>query len=303
MKLISDVINDLVDDQLSLSVALNKTKILATRISNQNLLDWVNYELKGYPNRGALPSYRKTQGTIIGDFINGRQHVTNYPIPLPEFGDDIDEGLRDFCFFENAATLELFAKNENPSLVFRFTDGIKNSLEDILRNTNGPYFQLLNIGVTVPIHAANQVLSAVKDRLLEFMLELEKEFGLETEIEDLKRNNSKVNYIMATTINTTGDGNLINTGENAQINASINIVKGSKDQLEQTLKDNAVEQGDISELLTIIDTEQPSPAGFGSKVNSWFQKMIAKSLDGSWQVGVGAAGTLLAEAIKKYYGL
>lgn len=303
MKLISDIINDLVDDQLSFSVALYKTKILATRVGNHNLLNWVNNELKGYPNKDSLPAYRITQGSIIGDFINGRNQVSNYPLPLPEFGENMDNGIREFCLFDSAATLELFAKSDNPSLVLRFPDGMKRSLEDILRNTNGPYFQLLNIGLTVPIHFANQALSAAKDKLLEFMLEIEKEFGLETEIEDLKRNSSKVNYIMATTINNNGDGNLVNTGDHTKITASINISMGSKNQLEQILRDNSVEQADISELLAVIDTEVPTPSGYGTKVNLWLQKMLAKSLDGSWQVGIGAAGTLLADAIKKYHGL
>lgn len=302
MKLISDIINDLVDDQLSLSVALNKTKILATRINNSNLLNWVNNELKGYPNKNSLPAYRKTQGSIIGDFMNGRQHVSNYPIPLPDLGEEMEKEMHSFCLYDSVATLEVFTKNESPSLVFRFPDGVRNSLENILRGSNGPYFQLLNIGVTVPIHFVNQALAAAKDRLLDFMLELEKEFGIETEIEDLKRNSSKVNYIMATTINNNGDGNVINTGKNATIDATISITKDKREQLEETLKANFVEQEDISELLKVIDLQEPSSTGFGTKVNAWFQKMIAKSLDGTWQVGVGAAGTLLAEAIGRYYG-
>ncbi len=301
MKLISDIINDLVDDQLSLSVALNKTKILATRIGNYNLLNWVNNELKGYPDKDSLPNYRKTHGTIIGDFINGRQQVSNYPIPLPQFGDGMDEELREFCLLDSAATLELFSKNESPNLVFRFPEGVKNSLEDILRNSNGPYFQLLNIGVTVPIHFASQALSATKDKLLEFMLEIEKEFGLETEISDLKNNNAKINYIMNNTITNNGDGNIVNTGSHSSITASIDIVKGNKEKLAKTLKDNGVENEDITELLTVIDAEQLEGDGFGVKVNTWIKKMLSKSLDGTWQVGIGAAGSLLAEVIKAYY--
>ncbi|TCC87242.1 hypothetical protein EZ428_21285 [Pedobacter frigiditerrae] len=302
MKLISDIINDLVDDQLPITVALNKTKILATRIGNRNLLNWVNYELKGYPNRESLPEYRITNGTIIGDFVNGRHQVTNYPIPLPEFGDGMDDQLREFRFLESAATLELFSKNENPSLVFRFPEQLKNSLEDILRNTNGPYFQLLNIGVTIPIHIAAQALSATKDKLLEFMLGIEKEFGVETEISELKSNNAKINYIMNNTITNNGDGNVVNAGANSSISAIINITKGNKEQLVQTLKDSGVENDDVAELLTIIDSEQPVNNGFGIKVNEWMKKMLSKSLDGTWQVGIGAAGTLLAEALKAYYG-
>jgi len=31
--------------------------------------------------------------------------------------------------------------------------------------------------------------------------------------------------------------------------------------------------------------------------------MIGKALDGTWQIGIDAAGTLLAEAIQRYYGI
>ncbi|TCD00268.1 hypothetical protein EZ449_20965 [Pedobacter frigidisoli] len=301
MKLISDIIGDLVDQQTSLVSALTKTKVLATRIGNQNLLEWVNFELKGYPNTSSLPEYRKLSGTIIGDFMNRVRHVTNYPIPLPEFGGDVDDTLREMPFLEGASTLELFEKNENPSLVFRFPDSVKHSLESILRNANGPYFQLLNIGVTLPIHAANQVLSAARDRLLDFILELEKQFGMETDLSELKKNNTKINYIMNNTITNNGDGNVVNTGENAMVNANITITKGNKDQLARTLRDNGVETEDVAELLTVIDTEQPEGSSFGAKVNGWMKKMLAKSIDGTWQISVGAAGNLLAEALKAYY--
>ena len=148
MKLIGDIINDLVDDQLSISVALNKTKILATRIGNQNLLEWVNRELKGYPHREALPAYRKANGTIIGDFLNGTHKVSNFPISLPEVGDGLDEKLREVCFLESAITLELFAKNDNPSLLYQFSEPVRRTIENYLKKANGPHFHLLNIGAT-----------------------------------------------------------------------------------------------------------------------------------------------------------
>ena len=42
MELVSQIINDLVDDQKSLNSALLKTKVLASRIQNVELLYWVN---------------------------------------------------------------------------------------------------------------------------------------------------------------------------------------------------------------------------------------------------------------------
>jgi hypothetical protein len=31
--------------------------------------------------------------------------------------------------------------------------------------------------------------------------------------------------------------------------------------------------------------------------------MVRKAADGSWKIGIGAAGSFLAQAIAKYYGL
>ena len=42
---------------------------------------------------------------------------------------------------------------------------------------------------------------------------------------------------------------------------------------------------------------------FGPRVSAWIGKMIGKAAEGSWQIGLGAAGNLLAQAIAKYYGL
>ncbi|QNR85074.1 hypothetical protein H9N25_00760 [Pedobacter riviphilus] len=305
MKLISDILNDLVNDQISLTVALNKTKVLATRIGNKRLLDWVNSELKGYANLNSVPEYRITHGTIIGDFNNGRQMVTNYPIPLPDLGEKMDDQIRQFRTVDSIYTLESFFKmpgrEKLDSLVFPFSDGMRATLEDILRNSNGPYFQLISVGIKVPFHFATSVIAKVKDMLLEFMLEIEKEFGIESDIADLKNNNLKINYIMNNTITNNGDGNVVNTGSNSQITANINIIKGDKEALTKSLKENGVATEDISDLLMVIDTEKPNGNSFGEKVNNWMKKMLAKSIDGTWQVGIGAAGSLLAELIKAYY--
>ena len=137
---------------------------------------------------------------------------------------------------------------------------------------------------------------------MEFMLEMEKEFGLETELMVLQRNNAKINYIMNNTITNNGDGNVVNTGEGSTVNAVINISKGNKEQLTKTLKDSGLNNQDIAELLTVIDTEEPEGNNFGVRVNGWIKKMLEKSLDGTWQTGIGAAGTLLADALKGYYG-
>ncbi len=112
--------------------------------------------------------------------------------------------------------------------------------------------------------------------------------------------NQKIGDISHTTFedNTTiivGDHNTVKT---------IQIKQGNFDDLQELLKRNSVSDEDIASLKEIIDTETPNldTKTLGTKTNSWIAKMVGKGLDGSWAIGIGAAGKLLADAIKAYYG-
>lgn len=104
--------------------------------------------------------------------------------------------------------------------------------------------------------------------------------------------------------NTTfGDNATIIVGDNNH-SKTIQIKQGSFQDLNDLLKRNAVSDEDIAELKTIIEEEKPDVENktLGSKTNGWISKMVGKCLDGSWAIGIGAAGKLLADGIKAYYG-
>lgn len=100
------------------------------------------------------------------------------------------------------------------------------------------------------------------------------------------------------------DGTLINTGNKARIDSYIEVKKRSFEELAQKLSANHVAQQDIDELKSILESDKPNKEKgiFGDKTNGWISKMISKSLEGTWQIGVGAAGGLLVEVIKAFYG-
>ncbi|MDR6786052.1 hypothetical protein ABIE26_004478 [Pedobacter africanus] len=304
MKLISDILNDLMDDQLSLSVPLTKTKFLASKIAHQELLEWVNFELKGYPSNGSLPAYRITKGVIVGDMIKSGIRFSDHPFHLPDLPADLNEQMQLFRAHDNVSALESLLKSKSSNMVCAlFPENILRTIEKPMKNTNGADFQLLRAGIKVPLHSLHKILAEVKDKLMEFMLALDKQFDVNTEIRDLKNNQSKITTIMNTTIHNNGDGNVINTGEKASITTNVSINKGNKQVLERKLAENNVAEQDIRELLLVIDEEPPVDQKFGEKVNLWLQKMVAKSLSGGWEISLGAAGSLLADAIKQYYGL
>lgn len=66
-----------------------------------------------------------------------------------------------------------------------------------------------------------------------------------------------------------------------------------------------MQKPDLIELKEALDSEavKNPREGFGPKVSQWIGKMTQKAANGTWQIGLGAAGNLLARSIAKYYGI
>lgn len=307
MKLINDIINELIDTEKSISSPLLKTKVLASRLQNEVLLNWVSNELKGYDSSINLPDYRRYHGNITGTYINGNIQYNDQPVPTIGLKREFEESLRSMDFRQSISSLEtLNGENKSGKLEHTFPAELTGLIQENWRKMGNPYLQLVNCKKSIPANTVVEILAFVRNNLLDFMLKIDSEFGNITEIEELKTKKEEIATIMnQTIINNSGDGNVVNTGEKAKISASINITKGSKEQLVKHLQDIGLSSTDTSELVEVIDTEEPNFENktFGQKVNSWTQKMLGKALEGTWNVGIGAAGNLIAEAIKTYYGM
>tara|TARA_R110002012_G_scaffold108009_1_gene250293 strand:- start:8460 stop:9386 length:927 start_codon:yes stop_codon:yes gene_type:complete len=308
MKLISQIINELIDNEKSLNGALLKTKVLASRIQNAELLNWVSNELSGYQSTNELPDYRKNIQTYLrGNYLNGHTKYTNQPIPTIGMDKMFQDNLQSASFLESISALEnLNISNDSSNLTMPLRAEIVGLIQENWVNMGNPYLQLMNVSKIIGKNSIVQVLSKVRNKLLDFMLAIDQEFGDLTEITDLKDKKSEISTIMNhTIINNSGDGNVVNTGDKNKISAKISVEKGNKDQLVKYLLENGVSEKDTSELVQIIDKEEPNSENktFGKKVSYWTKEMIGKAVDGTWNISLGAAGSLLAEAIGKYYGM
>ncbi|GAA4239620.1 hypothetical protein GCM10022291_34700 [Postechiella marina] len=308
MKLISQIINELIDSEKSINGALLKTKVLASRIQNKELLDWVNGELNGYSSAKYLPEYRKNITSYLkGNYVNGNMKYTNQPIPTIGLDKIFQKNLQSTEFQDSITALEnLIDNNDSSTLASPLRAEIVGMIEENWIGMGNPYLQLMNVSKIIAKSAIVEVVSKVRNKLLDFMLKVDEEFGSLTEIKDLKEKQKEISTIMSQTIiNTSGDGNVVNTGDKNKISAKIIIEKGNKDALVKHLQESGVSEQDTAELIEIIDTEEPNSENktFGKKVNDWTKKMIGKAVDGTWNISLGAAGNLLAEAIGKYYGM
>ena len=110
---------------------------------------------------------------------------------------------------------------------------------------------------------------------------------------------------MNNTINNSGDGNVINTGNENQIENNVNLYKNDLSRLQNELVKQGIDNVDIEEIFEIIAVEEPNTEEnrLGEKSNSWISKIINKSLNGVGKIATEISANVLATLIKQYYGM
>lgn len=178
--------------------------------------------------------------------------------------------------------------------------------------------------------SSKKVLKLISEEDYNYFLKAEKPIGFDSQPNILKRlipilraslddlsigiidsNTSKEKQILnpSYVYNIGNVGSMANHNENSTINQistnTVNVIKGDFNSLAFHLRSHGIEEADIQELQTIIDvTPLPQlPSEYSPDLKSWMTKMIGKSIDGTWQIAVGAAGSLLATGIQHYFGI
>lgn len=101
-----------------------------------------------------------------------------------------------------------------------------------------------------------------------------------------------------------GRENVITTGNNNSINVSYTQLKGNLEKLKGELLSHHVSASDADEIADIVQHEPLDHTGkLPVRAESWVKKMVQKSLDGIWEIGIHVAGGLLVEILKGYYGI
>jgi AbiTii len=308
MTLLEDIQNSAVDANSDLATLLRKCKLLAARLGSKPLEEWVIWESNGYPQSIAVPAYRTWSLEVLGDFAGPFQiGFRNARIPIgalrfiPEDTKQVYERWQ--CRQSVASIEQALRESSNDRFVISTGDlavviGTKLYEDQI--------FNCVHTWAEFPRAHLVEVLNTVRNRILDFAIAVEKEDPTAGEKQDKTASQqiepAKVNQIFNLTVYG-GAANVV--GAATESNITINI--GTKDfsALGQLLIEKGVSSTDIADLKAALDSDPTplNPEGFGPKVSSWVGKMVGKAAAGSWNIGLGAAGNLLAQAIAKYYGL
>lgn len=306
MSLLHEIQESIVQEGVDLGSILLKLRLLASRLGSDILEEWVKHESEGYPKDVEVPPYRvmdvSYHGTWSGPFGSG---INNAPIPpylIQKYAGDkwVNIEIRESI----AAVDDLVKSNAKGS----GTLGIDASnLILLLQGKVYKDYNCIDISASISPTSLAEIRQAVRSRILELTLELEKsipeatqvEFGppgkQEADPEKVQQISQQIIYGNVTTAVTGGHGS----------NITLSIGERDTEALIQFLVKSGIPEADATEIANIMENEEPSSVDepFGEKAKSWIASNLKKAAQGAWNIGINVATKVLSEAALKYYGL
>ncbi len=270
---------------------LRKALLVASKLGLEPLKNWANQELQGYGSTD-IPNYRKVQAELKAR--NPVHGLISYIISDPE----LMAAVCNVSINEPVGSLVELLQADDSFLIVPL-DPEQSALLMGLQDSNVKLEPTRTIG-------RNQVagiLDAVRTTILEWALKLEAD-GVSGEgmvFSSEEKAKAQASIRIENFQGILGDVSHSTVTQNQ----TMDIQKGDFEGLRKCLADEGVSPRDIEALEAAIKVDPPPSSGnqFGKTVSSWIGNMLAKAASGSWQIGVGAAGSLLSNAISAFYGL
>ncbi|MEK6189972.1 MAG: hypothetical protein N2A99_03160 [Carnobacterium alterfunditum] len=190
----SQLLIDAVSGKETLETMFLRLKVVLSDLESENIMNWVNGELEGYKPDEILPPYRIMKGVITGDYLlNFNFPRNNQPVPLGYLisKEEINK-LQMLHIRDGIGTLQSFVNGEKEKHY-----GITLSTE-YCSEISIDEIQIAGMRVTAPSNRLTGIISQVKTKLVDVIMELEKEFQNLDELDirtQVKENNSIVQII------------------------------------------------------------------------------------------------------------
>jgi hypothetical protein len=169
MTLLREIQNDLANATVDVASVLMKCKILAVRLGSAELSQWLDHELNGYPQAQTLPGYRMLPVVHYASFVSVAWKAERQVIPLQAVPENYREAFRTLKFRDGIAKAASFAREKRGAMVPR--QELSFALQGIMYPDMHCYSVWGEIGRT----DFEQLLSAVRNRILDFVLKIEAE--------------------------------------------------------------------------------------------------------------------------------
>ena len=286
----------------SLENALFKAQVLAHRLGEVEMKNWVVSELKGYADRSDLPPYRILPVTVMANLSNGVVRYSEYVLPLRSADPRVRERLESKHLTESIAVIEQWSKKDNDLAIViapEFYGHLKKGIDSS--------FEIERAWGKCSVGAMLQVVVEVRTRLLEIALQVSDRIPQEPKTEMIKQVSQEVAVSEIFRNAVFGSNTTIIVGGGTIQNVSNSVLVNDMDSLLAALRKQGIAEGDLTTLQESIlndsESEEVKARQIGPRVKGWIAGMVKKAAEGAWSIGLGAAGAILSAAIAGYYGI
>ena len=306
MSLLRDIQSDVIDSSVDISVILRKCKVLAARLGNKPFEKWVDEELNGYSDHKTLPDYRIATVLSKGHFSGiAGSGLKNADIPLGCIPEEYRKNMGTSHFMQPIAAYVALLKNskgdnfQEPWL----PDFVAHFAQKIYRNMN-----CMVAWKVIPHTSIVEIIEAVRNRILNFVLEIEKEApdAGEAKLNKPPIPQDRVTQVFNTTIY--GNvGNIADGNQNVTQTATISVAENDVESLKSFLLSIGVPKGEVKKLEVALSQDAATDVKknkiLGFSVLGWIGSISAKIATGAVSVIKGVGSELIVKAILLYYGV
>lgn len=256
----SKIIKDLVNENISITIALKRLIVLANDIGYDELKQWAEKEVNGYSPDDEVPEYRyiSSNNFTYNGVIGGRVSVTQATLNLSLLSEKTRNEIVKCRVNESISTIEKHAQLSEGELAIdrSYLAG------EIFRNSGGySGVQCTSITQKFTPSQFEKILQIVSSKTLNILLKLDKEFG---NLDDLDIGSSvmtrkkidKAKHDVLIIIN--NDNSFNNTGKikitKSQINLGENNKSSTKKEKRVTKNSNVGTGSNSIEKHTDVDT-------------------------------------------------
>ena len=232
---LTELQQDIVNDQVSLATILRKASIFAYELDNEEFKTWVNQELSGYPTPhgdleayvASLPKYRVATVASYGTLVLGLTTWSKYRIPVSLMPSELQRQVQTVTASQGIPTIHEMSRADTDVLHVNWSEYELFVLNTEMEKQRGHFVSAYR---EVPKTLLVEILNTVRDRLLAFTLELKRKYP-ETDAENGNAativSDSAVKQIFNITINEGGNMSVFDQSEQSvagnQYNAAGNI--------------------------------------------------------------------------------
>jgi hypothetical protein len=167
----------------NLTDALLQCLVLSDELEYPPLTEWVNLELSDYPDIDSMPDCRKAHSSLSGTLFEGNRYTTGYSIPDLWIDEEYRERALEVHIFDGISKLLTLPDDGSMGARSTFINCVEGRINKMLREKYGPLAGMSSVALPTPRGTYAAIIVAVQQRIVWFMIELNRIYPSDEEIE------------------------------------------------------------------------------------------------------------------------